>query len=179
MESEGKAPADAPGDDATRSDGKRADNGDGISPAERAARDAKGRFGKGNQAAVGFGRPKKDFDIETACMAWTPDIVEHFGYQGTIAQTGAQVEMGKAVLAYHLGKPRVRIEHSGPGGGPMELTVRTTEQKRARLREIQRGAAARIAQVTQAELPGMEGDGDAGDEQGPEDAAPDGAPGSQ
>jgi hypothetical protein len=173
VESEGNSAGHDSGDDLPRLGDKREEN------ARRRGRP----FEPGNQAAVGYGRPKKDFDIETRCKELSQDIIEHYATMGKTATTGPEVEAGKVVLAYAHGKPRVRLEHSGPGGGPLQVeAVRTTEQKRARMREIARGAAARVMQGAQTSLPAMGEGGEevsAGDEQDPEDAGPDGAPGSQ
>lgn len=168
MESDGNPAGNDNGDDATRSDGKREEN---AKPRGRP-------FEPGNQAAVGHGRPKKDFDLVTRCQDLSEDIIEHYGLRGARAETGAEVEMGKVVVAYGYGKPRARHEHSGPGGGPIQVeAVQTTEQKRARMRALARGAAARVTTAEPAEptaLPAV-----TEDEPGPEEPTPDGAPGAE
>lgn len=85
-------------------------------PPERGARDEKGRFGEGNKAAVGFGRPKKDWDIETEAINWSVPIVARFGMMGATARSPQDVAAGKAVLAYAHGMPRQRTELTGKDG---------------------------------------------------------------
>lgn len=170
MESDGNPAGNDNGDDATRSDAKRAEN---AKPRGRP-------FEPGNQAAVGHGRPKKDWDIVTRCQDLSADIIEHYGLRGARAETGAEVEMGKVVVAYGFGKPHARHEHTGVGGGPIQIeAVRTTEQKRQRLRQIAREAAARVTTAEPPALPAQEAAAADEPEPGPEEPTADVAPGAE
>jgi hypothetical protein len=79
-------------------------------------------FAPGNQAAKGKGRPKKDFDLETRTRELSPEIIERYAIMGRRAKTTAEVTAGRVVLAYAWGNPRARVEHSGPGGGPIPMS---------------------------------------------------------
>jgi len=170
VESEGKPPEDAPPPDATQIGEKREEN---AKPRGRP-------FTPGNQAAVGHGRPKKDFDLVTRCQELTPDIIEHYGARGAVAETGADVEMGKVVVAYGHGRPKATHEHTGPGGGPIQIAaVRTTEQKRARLRELERRAQERMTAGQPPALPAAALEGDDQEDDEPPEGGADGAPSAE
>lgn len=79
-------------------------------------RDDKGRFSEGNRAGVGYGRPKKDWDIETEAINWSIPIMMRFGMMGATARSPQDVAAGKAVLAYAHGMPRQRTELTGKDG---------------------------------------------------------------
>jgi hypothetical protein len=87
-----------------------------AAPAKAEGRDDKGRFSEGNRAAVGYGRPKKDWDIETEAINWSVPIVTRFGMMGATARSPQDVAAGKAVLAYAHGMPRQRTELTGKDG---------------------------------------------------------------
>lgn len=115
-----------------------------------------GRFERGNQAARGKGRPKKDFDLETEAQVLSPPILRRFAAMGARGVFPHDVAAGRVVLAYAYGNPRERKEVSGPNGGPvpMAAVALTTEEARRELEAIEAAIG-----LTESEEPGEpEGD---------------------
>jgi hypothetical protein len=88
-----------------------------------------GRFGNGNQAARGHGRPPKPRELVMKAREMSMGILIHFGMMGMKAKTGAEVQAGKIVLQYGLGMPKQSVELSGPDGDPLVPTMNDALEK--------------------------------------------------
>jgi hypothetical protein len=158
---------------------KRETNEDAPAPTPKRKRKHPGvQFTKGNRAAVGKGRPKRDEIIDL----FFEEVVG-----GKLADgTPFQVERRRALLerlytsamdtrrkdhtrlmelatAYYFGKPRERLEMSGPGGGPItsaDVTAprrKTTGESRKRLEALWAKREAYLAGAVARESNGHNG----------------------
>lgn len=158
---------------------KRATNEDAPAPTPKRKRKHPGvQFAKGNKAAVGKGRPKRDAVID----AFFEEVVG-----GKLADgTSFQVERRRAILerlytsamdtrrkdhtrllelatAYYFGKPRERLEMSGPNGKPIEsadatpVRRKTTGELRKRFDALMTKVATAQAKRTARESNGHNG----------------------
>jgi hypothetical protein len=113
--------------------GKRAENEDTPAPTRKRKRPGK-KFSAGNTAAVGKGRPRRDAMLDAffeEVVRGTTKAGEPFEIERrrallerlyTSAMDTNRKDQGRlleVVCAYYFGKPRERLEMSGPGGGPI------------------------------------------------------------
>lgn len=77
----------------------------------------------------GAGRPKgakhaKTLEIEAAAKRYAGDALKALLHVATKGESeGARVAAAVALLDRGYGKPRQAVEHSGPGGEPVQITV--------------------------------------------------------
>ena len=94
-------------------------------PAEKKSKGISRRGGK----RPGAGRPKgrkdaKTLEIEEAAKEYAGDALRALVKVATKGKSeGSRVAAAVALLDRGYGKPRQALEHSGSGGGPLELTV--------------------------------------------------------
>lgn len=131
-------------DEAAR--GKRAQNED-AQPTTRGRTRPGRRFGPGNKAAVGKGRPRRDAFVDEffeECVQGPDGPIERrwalLSRLYTSAMDTKRKDHGRLLeiaAAYYFGKPRERVEMSGPEGGPIK-TEDGKPRKRATTGELRK-----------------------------------------
>lgn len=109
---------------------------------------SKGISRRGGQRP-GAGRPKgrkdaKTLEIEAAAKEYAGDALRALVKVATKGKSeGSRVAAAVALLDRGYGRPRQAVEHSGPQGGPIEVTDETRERLHNRIR----GLAGRLAPI--------------------------------
>jgi hypothetical protein len=138
------------------------------------------RFEKGNQAGKGHGRPKRDaaidefFDVvvKGELKDGTPfaverrvALLERIYTSAMNVQRKDHTRLLEIAAAYCFGKPRERLEMSGPEGGPIASADATPARRRPTTGELRKRfdllmgkvAAAQAAKATRGESNGHNG----------------------
>lgn len=118
------------------------------------------RFGPGNQAARGFGRPKSNAEMREMARDTTGMVIAKWSAILLKNNGNAAVRAGEMLMAYAWGKPNQPIV--GADDGPIAIrTVLTSDERRSRLREL----AQKAVTLAAAEIVAKE-DGSGGDDPG-------------
>ncbi len=111
------------------------------------------RFEKGNRASVGKGRPKRDEIIdlffEGVVRGETKDgkpfeverrvaLLERLYASAMNIQRKDHTRLMEIATAYAFGKPRERLEMSGPGGKPIESSDATPSRRKPTTGELRK-----------------------------------------
>lgn len=119
------------------------------------------RFGPGNQAAKGFGRPKSNAEMRELCRDETGTVITKWKVILLRSNGAAAVRAGELLMAYAWGKPNQPIV--GANDGPIAVrAVLTSDERRARLRELAQKAVTLAAAEIAAKEDGGTGNDDPG-----------------